>query len=705
MPTKRSPREHKPRIADRLKVARTGRFVGRAAELAMFRSALLAAEPSFLVLYLYGPGGVGKTTLLREFAGIATEHTRPIIQIDSRNLELSPSGFLAAVRHALELQEDGFAAIAAQWPERAVLLLDTYEILAPLDTWLRETFLPQLPAHSLVVIAGRTPPTIGWYTDIDWAELTHVISLSNLQREESQSYLTARGIPEHHHTTVQAFTHGHPLALSLVADVLAQGDDQVAFQPHKEPHIIRGLLDRFLHDVPSPTHRRALEICALAKTTTEALLAKILPEEDSFALFGWLCGLSFIEQGPHGLFPHDVVREVVDADLRWRNPERYRQLTMQIFTELSSRFVHASHREQRAIRRDILYMRRNAPTNKPYLDWKDIDDAYTEAASPQDHELILQMVHAHEGAQAVRIAQHWLRRQPQGFLVFRNSRNELFGFMATLTGVEHATPEDLAADPAIAATLQFVERRGPLRAGEQLVHLRFWMNRETYQTVSPTLTLTAINTTVYWLTTPRLSWSFTTMAHPDFMEPHFHGLGFQRAREADFVIGERRYGVFAHDWRVESPAAWQDRMTQQALTIDAPLEPEARSSRLHPSALVLSQATFTEAVRQALRHYTRPDALAENPLLHTRLLIETAETIPTPVHLQALLQEAAATLRTTPKDDKLYRVLKRTYLEPAPTQEQAADLLGLPFSTYRYRLTNGIARVAAWLWQKELNTT
>lgn len=691
-----------PRIADRLRAAREKRFVGREDEIALFRSALQVDAPPFAVLYIYGPGGVGKTTLLEELAHFAVELNRPVVQIDSRNLESSPPGFLSALCHALNLTNNALPALLANWPATGILFIDTYEMLTPLDAWLRETFLPQLPAHSLVVIAGRTPPATEWFADIAWADLTHVISLRNLRPEESLSYLAARNIPDQHTAAVLTFTHGHPLALSLVADVLAQAKPSSIFDPNKEPHILRALVERFVQDAPSPAHRLALDICAIARATTESLLAKLIDGADPFVLFVWLRDLSFIEQGPYGLFPHDVVREVLEADLRWRHPERYRQLKLQIFTELSSQFHSASGQEQRVIRRDILYMRRNTPYNKPYLDWNALDDVYAEPASPQDGEEILQMVRAHEGEKSARIARHWWRRQPEAFLLFRNFHGDLFGFMATLTGLQQAIAEDRAIDPAVAAALQFVQRYGPLRPGEEIVHLRFWMQKETYQAVSPAITLTAINTTIAWLTTPRLAWSFTTMAHPDFMEPHFRGLGIQRAPEADFVVDGRRYGVFAHDWRTESPIAWQERMTRQALTINSPTEPAAKAA-VPPPFLVLSQTAFSEAVRQALRDYTRPDVMAENPLLHTRLVVETADSPASLTTLQALLQEAAATLRLNPKDEKLYRVLKRTYFEPAPTQEQAADLLDLPFSTYRYRLAKGIERITAWLWQKEIS--
>ena len=60
-----------PRIADRLASARRSRFVGREAEIEIFRAALLADEPPFVVLHVTGAGGVGKTTLLQEFARVA----------------------------------------------------------------------------------------------------------------------------------------------------------------------------------------------------------------------------------------------------------------------------------------------------------------------------------------------------------------------------------------------------------------------------------------------------------------------------------------------------------------------------------------------------------------------------------------------------------------------------------------------------------
>src|SRR5262245_61433720 len=128
------------RLADRLASAQHARFVGRQAELDLFRSALLAAEPAFAVVYIYGPGGVGKTALLLEFAHLAADRGRRVVRVDGREVDPSPAEFARA---------------AAVEDSAGILLVDTYEALAPLDSWLRHSFLPELPAQILVAIAGR----------------------------------------------------------------------------------------------------------------------------------------------------------------------------------------------------------------------------------------------------------------------------------------------------------------------------------------------------------------------------------------------------------------------------------------------------------------------------------------------------------------------------------------------------------------------
>ena len=85
------------------------------------------------------------------------------------------------------------------------------------------------------------------------------------------------------------------------------------------------------------------------------------------------------------------------------------------------------------------------------------------------------------------------------------------------------------------------------------------------------------------------------------------------------------------------------------------------------------EAALKDAVRQALRDYTRPDLLAEGRLLSSSLLADAERS---PEGVRALLREIVEGLSGNPKDARLYRALWHTYIEPAPTQEQVAERSG-----------------------------
>jgi hypothetical protein len=73
--------------------------------------------------------------------------------------------------------------------------------------------------------------------------------------------------------------------------------------------------------------------------------------------------------------------------------------------------------------------------------------------------------------------------------------------------------------------------------------------------------------------------------------------------------------------------------------------------------------------------------------------------------LRELILEAAHVLKSDPQADNQYRVLARTYLRPAPTQEKAAELLDLPFSTYRRYRDRAVEAITNSLWERDTNST
>ena len=55
-----------------------------------------------------------------------------------------------------------------------------------------------------------------------------------------------------------------------------------------------------------------------------------------------------------------------------------------------------------------------------------------------------------------------------------------------------------------------------------------------------------------------------------------------------------------------------------------------------------------------------------------------------------------------PRGESSGRVLDRTYVHAAPTQEAAAAVLDLPFSTYRRHLARAHERLTDLLWAVEI---
>jgi hypothetical protein len=203
-----------------------------------------------------------------------------------------------------------------------------------------------------------------------------------------------------------------------------------------------------------------------------------------------------------------------------------------------------------------------------------------------------------------------------------------------------------------------------------------------------------------WVITPRLSWSFVTIEDLSRWESFFTHIRQQHAPRADFSVGDHNYTVFAHDWRAEPPLTWLREMADRELTTTLSDNREDRQAQR--PIMVLSHPEFVTAVREALRDYARPDRLGGNALLSSRLVTERTEDQSSTETLRQLVRLSAEELNTHPRDQRLYRALYRTFLNPAATQEQAAHLLGLPFSTYRAHLRAGTARVTDLLWQQEL---
>jgi hypothetical protein len=691
------------RLADRLQTARRRRFIGRSTELALFETAVAAAELPFFLLYVHGPGGVGKTALLMQYARLAEQAGAIALTVDARNIEPTPEAFLASLCLGLGIDPTQSPVEAMeQRLDRHVLLLDTYELLAPLEGWLRDVFLPQLPDNTLTVLASRHAPAPAWRADPGWQPFVRALALRNLTPEEGRDYLAQRNVPAGEMDKVLEFTHSYPLALSLVADLYDQRPG-FRFNPSEAPDVIKLLLEQFLQRVPGPAHRAALEACALVRVTTESLLAELVALPDAHELFEWLRGLSFMQTRPGGIFPHDIAREVLAADLRWRNPGWYAELHRRARVHYTQRLQTTQGAEQQLALFDFVYLHRDNPAVRPFFEWQSSGRTLPDRLHEGDVETLTTMVTRHEGVESAHLARYWLDRQPENVIVFRDHEGQPAGFMMLLA-LEQSNERERAADPAVAKAWDFLRLGAPLRAGESATYFRYWLAVDTYQGVSPTQSVIFINMVRHYFT-PGLAYTFYACSDPVFWQPVFAYAELERLPDLDFAVDGRTFGVYGHDWRAMPPMAWLEllgqreiAMTPQAVKLPAP------TVRL----MVLSQEAFVEAVENALRDLMRPDVLRGNPLLRSRTVqsrIEsTAGDVERVAALRGLLKAAAEQLQLSPKENKYFRAVYHTYIQPAPTQEQAAELLDVPFSTYRRHLKSGMMRIAEILWQAEVGS-
>jgi len=117
-------------VAELLSAARRRSFVGREREIEIFERLLDAPAPDCVLLNVYGPGGQGKTTLVKHCIDLCGKRKIGHALIDAREVEPHPAAFMEAVRASLGKSvaagQDVFEALN-ELPGKAVVFIDTYE--------------------------------------------------------------------------------------------------------------------------------------------------------------------------------------------------------------------------------------------------------------------------------------------------------------------------------------------------------------------------------------------------------------------------------------------------------------------------------------------------------------------------------------------------------------------------------------------------
>lgn len=693
------------RIIDRLRQCANDRFVGRAGELALFRSALHGAVPESNLFLLHGPGGSGKTAMLEQMRMLSEEAGYAWHRLDARNLDGTAHGLAQVLCMALGAPAagtggdltDALRHCAGQ--PRRVLAIDTFEQLAHLEPWLRDAFLGHLPARTIVILSGRLPPGRFWLTDPVWRHGCQAIALGNLDGQDVRALLPRLGIDARHAEAMLALTYGHPLALMLLADIVKRDD---AVPAALAPDLILQLLACFADDLPTPRHRDALMLCAMARATTQDLLAALVDDASAQTLFAWLEALGFVERGPHGLFPHDLVRDAVVADARWRTPDEWARMGRRLVRHHLARLQASPQASRPHEVGNLLFLQRMHPVLRRFFDFGAAGSVTFERATPLQADGIAAMFEREAGPTTAALARRWLGQPLDHSWIVMDGDRKMMGAMLCLD-LARMSPQDIEQDDGLAQAWRWMRRQPALQPGDKVLCARMIAVDGGWADAIPALNALQACMGHLWMTMADLAIFISVTDSIAHWAPMMNHLDFHEAEGASFSVDGRAFHYFAHDWRLRGLPQWIELLTGHVS--DGTLAPiAAPGAQDADAASPLSRHAFEQALRDALKHWTDPQRLAINPLLRCRLLrddIRQGE--PPALAMQHAIARALSPWRTHARDRKFFQAIEMTYLKPAGSQELAAERLGLPFGTYRYQLGTGVSRLASLLWSSEMD--
>jgi hypothetical protein len=553
------------RIGDVLAEQTAQRLVGRREEMAQLLRCLDDDGPA--VIQVHGIGGCGKSALLAAFCAQSREAGAAVVQLDCRAIEPTERGFVHELGQALGRQEsrpeaaaEGLGGLA----ERVVVALDTYERFRLLDTWLRQVFIPALPANVRVILSGREPPVTSWFATPGWQGLFHSIALGPLDEEDALFYLAEAGIGSETAQRVNLFARGHPLALTLAAAAARERPD-LQLEEAALQRTVEQLTHLYLEDVPDPLVRKALQAVSTIRRTTIPLLKALVPEADPEALFGQLQTLPFVDSERHGLHLHDVVQQAIAEAMSAGDPVAYREHRRAAWRELREELRTAGAPELWRFTADLLYLIENPVVREAFFPSAAHPLAVEPAVGDQAG-AIESIARQHDGPEAAEALLAWWESAPESFAVARDADGEIAGFYC-LFGPQAVGSEDRSLDPIAKAWCEDLEAN-PVPEGQQVLFIRRWLGVDDGERPSGVQAACWLDIKrSYMELRPRLRRVYLTVRD---LEPYgavAQELGFRPLGEAAVVLDGETYQTAVLDFGPGSVDGWVSRLIAAELGI------------------------------------------------------------------------------------------------------------------------------------------
>jgi len=662
-------------LAERLAARDAQRFVGRERELAFFDS-LFVDDPPAQVVLVHGPGGIGKSTLLREVARRGTQRGWTSRLVEGRDLAPVPGEI-----------ESALGDVSGE--ARPLILFDTYERMSAADGWLRGRLLPSLPARSVVVLAGRTPPERGWFEG-GWERLAVELKLDPLPADVAHRLVLAHGLPDGELSRqLVTWADGSPLALSLAADAARRdGGSWAPERIHEHPNLVQAILHRIARTELDGGNLDVAAVAAIARTCDARLLRDVLPDVDPDEAYAWLRERTFTEAVGGGLTLHEIVRQAMRSDLRARAPERDRELRRRIADHLYTRGLRVGPR----MVVDLAEL-----VESPAIRWGLGADGSTTYRSDlwraEDQDAARERFLAKtNGGAWWDVTLPILEQAPDRVVTVRDQLDQLCGLAISVT--PDNAPPVAETDVCLGPWLAHARAEHP---GDEVL---IWRDSIDFvghgDAASPVLSI--LNTAAILrsgLTNPR--WSYIPIDPDNAAARAFaKAVATNHIVELDIAFGTKVVECHVVDHTADGLLGGIRAAVYGELGLTPPPAEAragngsngARESPGRPAAAVIT----VQVVRDALRSLDHPLELAASPLARGASTEERSASV------RAEIEDAVASaFGDSPDEQLLRRVVQRGYLDPAGSHELAADELHVSRATYFRRLRAASQRVADFL--------
>ena len=370
-----------------------------------------------LVIHVHGVSGIGKSALISEFAAIWRSRRRTVLLLDGRTIEPTEGGFQHELSRQLRIQKPGLRSIVRVLSKRTrpvVLVLDSYELLALLDSWLRQAFLSRLGKKVRLILVSRFAPAPQWTETPEWRGPFRALNLEPLDDGASFKLLASLGAHERRARAIANFARGHPLALVIAG---AASTHLPAERSRTPQSAISDIARRFLSEIEEPQLRETLRAASvLRRGFTRSLLRAMMPSLRDDSQFESLARLPFVEAGRDGLIIHDAVHDSVRADLEAIDPTAFQRYRRAAWQQLNHEAKSAGSGSLWRYSADLIYLINNPAIREAFFP-KDVANFYVERAGPGDAAEILSIAAQHESQQATLILQEWWKHIPSSFWV------------------------------------------------------------------------------------------------------------------------------------------------------------------------------------------------------------------------------------------------------------------------------------------------